>query len=66
MLKTPSTTQIISATKASRAEFLSVVAYAEPLLPNAEALGSVRPDHFVGDGGSIYTSPLRPNGHLLP
>ena len=59
--------------KASWAEFLSALACAEPPRsgaepprPDAEALGSVWPDHFVGDGGGIYTHPFAPNGHLLP
>ena len=45
---------------ASRAEFLSALAYAEPLRPNAEAPGSNKPDRFVGDVGGIYTIPLSP------
>ena len=53
--------------KASRAEFLSALACAEPprsgakpLRPDEEAPGSDRPDRFVGDVGGIYTIPLRP------
>ena len=46
--------------KASRAEFLSALACAEPPHPDVEAPGSDRPDRFVGDMGGIYTIPLRP------
>ena len=46
--------------KASRAEFLSALVCVEPPRSNVEAPGSVRPDHFVGDVGDIYTIPLRP------